>query len=195
MSDGNISSSTALKIGVARQSDGTSLFGIPGQSFTSQSTGSPSAGEIRYSILIVNYPITLTDWLFEVTTGPASAANARVGLYRADGNCQPVGAPLYDSGDVPIAMSFTGTKTMTGLNIVLSPGIYLCGLNIDVAMAMRSALNPTPIARTVLGASSLGNITRVTSAYGAMPNPGTLWNSIGSATSAYGNNIFWRWTE
>jgi hypothetical protein len=72
----------------------------------------------------VHTPIIIDQLAFEVTTGPSSANNVRIGIYKADGDHQPVGGPLHDEA-IAVASGFTGWKTSAATSIDLAPGVYL----------------------------------------------------------------------
>lgn len=173
----------------------TKYFGIPGVNVYGVGTTAGAVGNVYYFPFYVNWPITITNWQFEVTTGPASDANVRIGIYAADGDMQPTGAPLYDSGSTAVATAFTGTKSATGLSVALPPGRYLIAWNLDVALTYRTFFAAgTPIA-TGMGASPL--ITRFlgVQAYGAFPNPGTVWTTGTSGATGIIYPAAFKWTE
>src|SRR6266852_1222682 len=94
------------KSGLAKISCGAQQWGIPThERFLNVGTSALNVNEVRYIPMRVDYAVTLTAWQLEVTTGPAGSANLRLGVYAADTNLQPTGAPLYDSGSVAVAMS------------------------------------------------------------------------------------------
>lgn len=194
---GNISQPfNPVKSGLAKISGGATQWSIPtNSSFINVGTTSVNINEVRYALMRVEYPITLTAWELEVTTGPASNANIRIGIYAADTNLQPTGAPLYDSGAVAVASAFTGIKTATGLSIVLSPGMYLVSTNVDVAMTCRSLITSTVVVGSALGATPFVQKLSVAQTFGAFPNPGTAWTTTTASAGGYQNIAVWQWTE
>jgi hypothetical protein len=187
---------TLVKSGLAKISGGATQWGIPSNTgFTNVGTSALNVNEVRYIPIRVDYPVTLTAWELEVTTGPASNANLRLGIYAADTNLQPTGAPLYDSGSVAVASAFTGVKTATGLSVSLSPGIYLVALNCDVAMTVRTFTSGTPMVAAALGATPFIQRVTATQTFGAYPNPGTAWTATNASASGLQNVAVWQWTE
>jgi hypothetical protein len=163
--------------------------------FINVGTSALNINEVRYVPMRVDYPVTLTAWELEVTTGPAGNANLRLGVYLADTNLQPTGAPLYDSGSVAVATSFTGIKTASSLSIALSPGIYLVALNCDTAMTVRTFTSPSPIIGASLGTTPMVQRVAATQTFGAFPNPGTAWTSTNTSAGGLQNCAVWQWTE
>jgi hypothetical protein len=183
------------KAGLPQISGGALQWGIPGLVFSGQATYALSANFLVYTPIYVQYPHTLTAWEFEVTTGPAGAANIAVGVYKADGTLQPVGAPLYDSGSTAVANAFTGIKTATGLSITLLPGIFLVVTNVDTNMTLRCFTAASTHLGAALGATSLGKSFHISQAYGAFANPGTLWTTLDTDATGLLPVIAWQWTE
>jgi hypothetical protein len=186
-----------IKSGIAKISGGAQQWGIP-TNITFSGVGSaaaPNANEVRYAFIRVEYPITLTAWELEVTTGPASNANLRIGVYLGDTNLQPSGSPLYDSGSVAVASAFTGIKTATGLSIPLTPGMYLVALNCDVTMSLRNIVSNSPVILAGLGATAINQRVFVAQTFGAFPNPGTAWTGTSASAGGQQNSVFWQWTE
>lgn len=186
------------KTGIAKTSGGTQQYGLPGTLFTGIGTSTLNAGEDRYTILYVPYAVTITSFKFEVTTpGPASNANVRVGIYKADTDMQPTAAlaPVYDSGDIAVASLFTGVKTVSSLSIPLARGAYLIAMNCDVQMIIRVFTSPTPVVLTGLGASGLAQRFSVTRSYASFPTPGTKWTTLATATGGMIQPIVMEWTE
>jgi hypothetical protein len=187
---------TLVKSGLAKISGGATQWGIPSNmGFLNVGTSALVVNEVRYVPMRVDYPVTLTAWELEVSTGPASAANLRLGIYAADTNLQPVGAPLYDSGSVAVAQSFTGIKTASSLSIALSPGMYLVALNCDVAMTVRTFTSPSPMIAAALGATPMIQRVSASLTFGAYPNPGTVWTATNASASGLQNFAVWQWTE
>lgn len=167
----------------------TAYYSIPGViGVNDQSTTAVTSGTDTYWPMYVRTPIVVDQLAFEVTT-LAAGQNARVGLYRADRDWQPISAPLADSGSISLAT--TGVKTYTpGTAIFLQRGRYLSVINYDGGSpAFRGAPGAVEFfANDTLGAGSLylRNYT-VTRAYAAFPTPGTAWTTItnGASPSLY----------
>lgn len=187
---------TLVKSGLAKISGGATQWGVPtSMGFSNVGTSTLNVNEVRYVPMRVDYPVTLTAWQIEVTTGPGSAANLRLGVYLADTNLQPSGAPLYDSGAVAVANGFTGIKTASSLSVALSPGIYLVALNCDTSMTVRTFTSPSPMIAAALGATPMIQRVTATQTFGAFPNPGTAWTSTNTSSGGLQNFAVWQWTE
>lgn len=135
-------------------------------------------------------PIVVDRLAFEVVTA-AGASNARIGLYAANRDCQPIGAPLADSGDISTAT--TGVKTFTpGTPIYLARGRYLTVINesttgVAVRTLTGDRLDGSAILDTITG-SPIILATVVGRTYAAFPTPGTAWTTI--VNSAVGHEHF-----
>ena len=185
-----------IKSGLAKISGGATQWGIPTNTgITNVGTSALNVNEARYVPMRVEYPITLTAWELEVTTGPASNANIRIGIYAADTNLQPTGAPIYDSGAVAVASAFTGIKTATGLTVSLTAGMYLIVINCDVGMTIRTFTSPSPMIGAALGATPAIQRVSVAQTFGAFPNPGTAWTTTSASAGGLQNFAVWQWTE
>lgn len=187
-------STDAVKRGQAKTASGTQSYGVPGTSFTGLVSLALTAGR-KYYFPFISPALTMSDWLLNVTTAPASAANVRHGIYASDTDMQPIGAPLYDSGDIAVASGYTGTKSGTGMALALPVGRYLQVLEVDVDMSLRTVLAPTPAIGTTFGSSGLYNCFYLTEAYGALPNPANKWSTLNSATTGIGFPVAYKWAE
>jgi len=171
-------------------------FGVPGMLFYGQGLAGLVANNLFYWPFWVRNTLTINEWIFEVTTGPSSNANVRLGIYPADSAHQPTAAPLYDSGDVSVANGFTGIKTASGLSVTLTPGIYLLAMNVSHDMTMRALACPSPALNVTLGSASLYVryfVPDVT--YGALPTTPQQWSGATNGTSGLMVPAFFRWTE
>jgi hypothetical protein len=189
--------STAVVLsGQPQTAGGTLLWGIPtSEKATTTSTTNLNANQVRYVWMKVEYSITVNAHQFEVTTTPASNANVRVGIYRADKTLQPTGAPLYDSGDIAVANGFTGIKTITGLSVALPAAMYLVAINIDTNMGMRAINVGTSAVDGTMGANCLVQKVVASQTYGAFPNPGTSWTTLNDSNAGMQHSNIWQWTE
>jgi hypothetical protein len=184
--------SKKVSLGLPKQADGTQYLSVPGVQFSSALTRAHTAGQLRYYAFEVRTPITVSKLAFEVSTAPASNANVRVGLYAADADLQPTGAPLTDQA-VAVASGFTGVKSVTGLSIALPVGRYVICTNMDVTMtlrAFRGGITGIPIA---MGATPFTEFWLVTEAYGALNNPGTKWTGSGAASTGTSHSVLLGW--
>jgi len=187
--------STIVKTGIAKISGGNKQYGVPGNAFNTVTTLAPTVNRLYYYPVKIPYAVTLTDYMFEVTVAPASDGNIRFGIYAADADMQPTGNPIWDSGSIAVASTFTGIKNGTGLSIVLPPGMYLMCYNTDQAMTLRFLQTPSNSIYTVMGTSPFIYGFYEAQAYGAFSSPGTVWTNLSRTSSGTAHNIFWQWTE
>ena len=105
----------------------TRNWGVPGYTFTgTNSFNNPKNNDCFTYFHVIGNPIQVDALACEVTT--LSAGNIRMGLTAVDETYTPVGAPLFDSGDISTAT--TGVKTaVISTPIILQPGIYAVGFN------------------------------------------------------------------
>jgi hypothetical protein len=180
-----------------KPSGGSTQFGfLPGNLMIGTIANPLTANVLRYIPVLIPYAITLTAWQFEVTSGPASNANLRHGLYIADADWQPSGGPLYDSGAISIASGFTGVKSASGLSISVARGRYLLATNVDVAMSLRFVIIPGSMVKTGVSASpQVLALQKSSVTFAALANPGTLWDTINGGTTGPQACIFYQWTE
>lgn len=184
-----------IKLGVAKVSGGNSQYGVPGTFFINAGTLAMEINKDHYTPIFLPYAVTLTSVKFEVTVTPASASNMRIGIYAADADLQPTGAPLWDSGSVAIANGFTGVKTTAISSVPLPAGRYLVVVNCDVTFTLRTVNAANPIIDEVLGGSLLLKNVKVTRSYAAFPNPGTKWDTKSGSGGGLEHCAFFLWTE
>lgn len=182
--------------GLAETSTGTIEAGVPtSEKANAVSTTGLNINQVRYVWMKVEYSIIINAHQFEVTTAPASNANVRIGLYRADSSCQPIDTIIYDSGNIPVASGFLGIKKTSGLSIGIPAAIYLVAINIDVAMSLRAINCGTPAIDTNLGANALIQKVVANQTFGAFPTTGTLWTTTNTGSSGMQHSVVWQWTE
>jgi hypothetical protein len=169
----------AIADGRPLPSGGTQAYVIPGVGITSVGTNSPSTGQIRYQPIMVRTSIGIDQIACEVQASGVSA-HARLGLYTANTNWQPV--TLIGEGEVDA--SSNGVKTVS-LSTTLAPGRYLMAINTDVTITLRNWVGPTEFGQIIstLGASSLNDLWFVSSAYGAFSSSPVAWTSVSGASS------------
>ena len=183
----------AFKFGRPR-AGATTYYTIPGVSARSASTWALAVDLDYYTPWYTSTPLMIDQLAFEVTTALASS-NTRVGFYAADGDWQPVGPPLADSGD--IATASTGVKTYApGAPIYVRRGRYLSVLNHSITgnVTMRTgsgSMSGSGFA-TGLGASACLAALKATRAHAAFPNPGTAWTAVDADTGGFHNMVFYR---
>lgn len=185
----------AFKRGRPKKS-GTSYISLPGVSPISVATGAPADFNADcYSPLFTETPILVDQLLAEVTT-LSSGKNFRIGLYVADTDWQPVGAPLADSGN--ISMTTTGVKTYTPGSPVLIPrGRFLSVINSgdDVGVSAFRVVRGVPAGGHIfdtIGSSPLAGIFYVTRTLAAFPTPGTAWTTTVASTTPHTHMVFLR---
>ena len=176
----------------AKIGGGALQLGVPNAQFTSVATRALSANRVHYLPFRVAGPLTVDRVSFEVTTGPASAANMRVGLYRADDELQPDGAPLFDHA-VAVGSATTGVFTQAIANAVLAPGWYLSTMNPGVAMTVRILNGGHTILAPTLGVNPIHQFLFASQTYGTLPTPGTPWAGV-AAAAAPAHALFYRWS-
>jgi len=112
-------------------------IGLPGVSFSGVTTVSVTPNTDFYYPFVVTQPVEFDMYTVEVTTGPASAATAYLGIYPTDGDYNP-------NGDVIAATSFAVGTSETGVfqtqvsPVTLQPGTYVAVLNTSVAFTGRA---------------------------------------------------------
>lgn len=172
-----------IRFGRPKPSGGSTPFSIPGVIRGTDGAFSPASNTDYYAPVVVSAPILVDQLAFEVTTLEA-AKNGRCGIYVADTDFQPVGAPLADSGDISIAS--TGLKTYTpGTPLYLPRGRYLTVYNQNSATAALRSYQGNIAIRTLdpaLGAAKELLTLTVGRTYAAFPTPGTAWT-----TATYGS--------
>jgi hypothetical protein len=112
---------------IAQTTGGTKYYGIPSVNVTTVNVGIASVANVMYySPIQVLAPIQINEVIINVTT--ANAANARVGIYTADSDWQPIDLK-FDSGNIDT--SSTGFKTITGFTSNLTAGYHVIALISD----------------------------------------------------------------
>jgi len=171
----------AFKRGRAKGA-GVTYYMVPGISFVATTTPAFIQHRDIYAPFFVDTPLVIDQAAIDVTVN--QTGNARLGLYLADADWQPVGAPLLDSGDISTAT--TGVKTYTpGTPLYLPRGRYLSVVNTDAATpatvnGWRGAIV------TTVSTTAFGNCVfrlSVGRTYAAFPSPGTAWDTIAVAAT------------
>lgn len=185
----------AVPITPGAYSGGATLIGLPDVSgINGVTTMVNIANSVRYTPLYIPVPIVIDQVIFEVTTGPAGAANLAGSLYSVDGTFQPQ-TPLLGTAAVAVAGAFTGMKTISITPVTVPAGTYLSTYNMDAQMTLRVwRANMKHIEPT--GGASPGMVQFVNAqAYGAFPTPGTVYNQGGGLSAAGINHcMLFRWT-
>jgi hypothetical protein len=169
-------------------------YGIPGvQWSTSNATQALTANNVYYQPFVVTKAVVVDGTQFVVTTGPASAANVRTGIYAADDNLQPTGAALLDAGNAPVGTSATGTFFTQVTPVTLQPGVYVTAINTSVNLTARVIRGGLVGADASNGTSSIFSLMSATQTQGALPNPGTAWTTRTFSTTGPNHVLFLRY--
>jgi hypothetical protein len=129
---------------------------------------------------------------FAVSTAPTVASNLRYGIYKADSNFQPTGAPIYDSGDIPIGT--TAAVYQKALQpLVLQPGAYLSSMIVQNTMTLRVAYGGFGGMDVRFDSTSpYYLLMRVPRTYGAYPTPGVEWLYNDKTANGPAHPVFFR---
>lgn len=183
----------SLSVGRAKDNSAVTAYTIPGLSITTTGSFTDAVNTDYYGRVWLEKAAICDQLAFEVTT-LTGGANIRVGLYRADQDWQPLGAPLADSGD--ISAGSTGVKTYTpSPAIYLARGRYLTALNTSAGgpqvRAFRGAFRAAML-DTTLGTSPSWSRLSVSRSYAAFPTPGTKWDNPGPLQATEDNFVVLR---
>ena len=167
---------------------GVTYYCVPGCQMIGVTTFAVIADRAYYGVWAARSPIMVDQLAFEVSiTG--TATNARVGLYRADRDWQPIGAPLADSGDVGV--STTGVKTYTpSTPISVRPGRYVSALVTNGTVTLRAFQSGSFVAvLDTISSSPFVAGFRAVHTYGALPTPGPAWTEITNTSTSIGYQL------
>lgn len=178
-------------VGRAKISGGAVQYGLPGVKFRAATTVSTSAAADRYYPFFVHEPITVNQFSFEVTTGPASDATVYVGIYAADTDLQPTGSVLLSDSQA-VLTGATGVYNKT-VSVALTPGVYLIGMNLSVAMTLRVLLAPCEIVLPAMGASPYAASLNTGRAAAAFTTPATAWTTLSASAEGWSYRCCLRW--
>jgi hypothetical protein len=167
-------------------------YGIPNAQFTVTGTQALTANTVYYQPFEVTAPLTIDFMALEVTTAAAGGGNLRLGVYAADANLQPTGAPVFDSGDITVTAAATGILSKQGTPVTLQPGVYLTAANTSAAFTARTFLGGIGFVQTTMGAN-LNVLNLVSQTQGAFPTPGTAWSTRTPANGAPRHVTLLRW--
>jgi hypothetical protein len=168
-------------------------YGIPNSQMAAQTTLSATINTVYYAPFEVTAPITLDAMAFNLNAAPAAGGNVRMGVYAADSNLQPTGAPLFDSGDVAITTGTTGVVLKQGTAVTLQPGVYLTAFNTGTAVTLRVPTGGIATITTAMGAAMFVSTLSATQTQGAFPTPGTAWTARGTSATGTINPVVMRW--
>lgn len=169
---------------------GVTFHTVPGVTYASSTAVSFTAASDYYSPFFVRTPIRVDRLTCEVTSG--ASGNLRMGVYRADKDQQPIGAPLVDSGNIAITVAL---KTFTpGTPLYFQPGRYLSVLALDTTSTLRGVkgtVRDGPIMENI-GAIAMPTQLSVGRAYAAFPTPGTAWTDVVASSTPMIHPILFR---
>lgn len=165
---------------------GVTYWGLPGVAvgFITASNVLVGANTMYSAAILVTRPITVVGVAASVQAA-AVGGLVRLGIYKADDDLQPTGAPVLDAGEIDC--STTGLKTITGLSASLAGGAHLIAAlcnNAGVAFHMTNGMSPglAPGLRDIDLTQQIQSMTAA-QAYGALPASAPAW-SPGWANSA-----------
>lgn len=165
-------------------------YGLPDHSFYTRTTFGLTANFQYYMPFKVTQPITVDMTYFRNTTPPASTTTVRTGIYASDNDFQP-GALIVDAGNTTVTTSSNTNYFSQFSPVTLQPGVYLVTMNTSAALTV-IAWGGGYMAVTI-PASDFIITLRVSQTQGALPNPGTKWNSINAGSAANLNFVLLRW--
>lgn len=168
-------------------------YGVPGVQFVGTTTQALTANTVYYAPFEVTAPLTLDFMALEVTAAAGANGNLRMGVYAADTNLQPTGAPLFDSGDVTVTAAATGILSKQGTPVTLQPGVYLTAVNTSQGLTARAALGGQTMISTAMGSNLFTVLTSAAQTQGAFPTPGTPWTTRVAAANSARNVAMLRW--
>lgn len=174
------SRSDAFRMGRAFIPAGTNYYVWPGVLLGANGTLAFAPNTDYYAAFRTRTPFTFDQVAGEVSA--TGAGNLRWGLYAADANLQPVGPPLFDSGD--ISVSTGGVKTYTPASPITIPaGRYLTAQNQSATCSLRVYRDGDwQLQATTLGNTNFPTILKVARSYDAFPTPGTAWTGFDTST-------------
>jgi hypothetical protein len=179
-----------------RPLDPAAQFVAPNVRWNSIGTLTLTANLLWYQALVVEAPMVIDGLMTQVSTGAASS-EIRLGLYAADEDWQPVGAPIVDAGKID--SSTTGYKTASFSAITIGRGRYVSAHVSNGTPTVRRA------AGVVTGAFGTGSatltnvqtvslqITGQSSVFtNGFPNPPVAWTEAGITTGFPWYTVFLR---
>lgn len=145
------------------------------------------ANSIRYSPVIIDRDITITQLGIAVVTVAGAGTTARVGIYSNNASTNQPLTRLVDSGT--LAVDSTGTKTATGLSVSLTKGLYWFAYFTNASTGTVASIANLNLPDVIgVGASlQLGIITGYTQslAYTTLPATASGLGNILSGASSY----------
>jgi len=147
---------------------------------------------VYYAPLYVRTPITIDQVTIEVTTAAGAGEKARAGIYDADKDWQP-GALKVASAEMAIDAVAVVNTSIT--STTLQEGRYLAAFNIEGNATFRIARYGLVIGLYTNITGNLGiKSMYVASAYGALADPGTAWDTVAAGPEGVYQPVYLRVT-
>ena len=171
-----------IKVARGRAKTGTTLVGIvPGVGVHSTSTVTLETGYVYYFPMLVETDITISGLTMQITTAAAAGKLAGLGIYNADTDWQPT-TLVVDAGTIAIDALAVVTKSVTQF---LPAGRYLLAFTSNENAVFRLYRGSLPFSGIPLTmGSAVINALYVAKAYAAYADPGTAWDTFGSADTS-----------
>ena len=193
----NVRLPAAEWVGRAKSRDADVHYIVPGVNLHKTSTVVYGANRLRYEpVLVRDGPVLIDELAFEVVT-EAAGQTARVGIYTADIDWQPVDL-VWGSGEIDITS--TGRKTASiasGSGVQLWPGRYLKvfiqggGSKVVVLRSWHGGNELMGVSGNV-GASSLVRSISDFTTYGALPDAGETWADQDTSADGFAHVVLCR---
>ena len=168
-------------------------YGLPNTEWSAVAAIVLTGNRVYYQPFLVTAPTVVDMTAFRITSGPNSPANVRTGIYAADANMQPTGAPVLDSGDVAVGTSATGNFYTSVTPVTLQPGMYLTAINGSLNMTYQLVRGGMATADIGKGANAILTNRFGAQTQGVFPNPGTPWDIATFSGTGPNHALFLRW--
>lgn len=162
---------------------------LPGIASGSGGTQALVKDRLHYIPIKPITPIVIDQITIEVTSAAAGSEKCRIAIYRADINWQPL-AQIVATAEIAIDANAVVDTAIA--DTTLREARYLIGINVEGNVTLRTAniaVYPTMGYLTTLGATPRVGIVYVSAAYGALPDPGTAWGTV--ITASYNAMFAW----
>ena len=157
-------------------------FGLPNTIFASSTTQAISANNSYFSpFAIKGKSITIKHLAFDATTAPTSSATVRLAIYAADGQMQPTGAPLFNSGAITVGTTNASYRIRV-TPFTLSAGNYLLILNTTQNFTIRVYAGTIQFFTNTFGSVISYNVAQTLS--GDFPSIPVKWVSRNTSAAA-----------
>ncbi len=171
---------------------GDLYYDIPGASPFSVGTEPIVADMLYYFPIWTNVTIQIYRLMIEVAIPGAAGKVARLGIYNCDEYYNPLSL-VVDAGTVLIDAAAVKTIVL-GPPLTLTYGRYLLALLANKACTLRAirCTNRYTSLMTAMGGNPIASLYRVIQAYGALPDPGLLWDTATASAIGYPYFVFTR---